>query len=461
MGNLNSILEIGKKSLIANSEMLEVIGHNIANVNTEGYSRQRANLTTAFPMDNINYGQMGTGVLVESITRARDALIDKQVRIENNALGQWDKMNNALSEIQSVFAEPSDFGITDILSDFWNGWADLANDPESYGARTALRERAVVLTESLNNCDANLKLIEEQLNQEFKLLVGQLNEYGRQIAELNHKIGSAESVGQNANDFRDQRDLKLDKMAKIISIQYFENDNGSVNVYIGGNIFVQENAAHELTTRVSSRHGVVIDELIWKDGFREVNLTGGELKGLADARDIEAENIRNRMDDLALTIVSEVNQLHSAGYGLSGSTGINFFDEDTTGAGNIALNELILTDLNAIAAAKTSAPGDNSNALDIAALADARVMNNGNETFGQHFASTMSEIGARKVTAESYQEQYEAISIQMMNMRQSIQGVVMDEELTEMIKFQQAYGAAAHVVGVVNELMVTVINLGR
>lgn len=461
MTSLNGILETGKRSLLANREYIGIIGHNIANVNTPGYTRQRGILRAARPMDQFQYGNIGTGVEMNSIVRARDQLLDKQYRSESSSLGRWERSDFALMEIQSVFTEPGDNGLSSVIEDFWNAWSDLANDPESPFARSVVRERAQVLTGMLNRYDSNLRLIEEKLNDEFVANVGDLNQLAVEIAGLNDAIRRAEAAGQNANDLRDQRDLKLDQMSRLTSIQYIEEDDGSVNVYLNGDIFVQGGDARELTTRASSRHDVVVDELVWRDTMREVALTGGELKGIVDARDVEIETVRERLDELALGLAQSVNSLHRSGYGLNGSTGLNFFNANTTGAGDIALSDEVQGDLNTIAAGGTSAAGDNTNALSIAALADQRTMNGGRETFSDYFSSTVAGIGTRSQTAEANFEKSLAVANQVLNLRDSVHGVIMDEELTELIKFQQSYGAATVIVDTVNDMMSAVINLGR
>lgn len=460
MSTLNSLMETGKRGVLTHQEVLTVIGHNIANVNTEGYSRQRANLGTTLPANDVNYGQIGTGVQVDSITRARDALMDEQVRTENSTLGHWERANTALGQLEGIFLEPDDYGFNDVLNDFWDAWSDLANNPDSSSARTVLRERTIHMTDTFNNFDADIKLVEQQLDEEFVNLVDELNNIGGGIADLNIKIRLAESVGQNANDLRDERDRLLDTMSKLIQTKYSENEDGTMNVYINGDIFVQENQYRALDTRNIIRNDVTVSELIWDDNNSEVVLNSGTLAGIVKVRDDDCEFMRNRLDELANAIIENVNGLHHEGYGLNGSHGTYFFDQYSSGAANIRLSDTILSDANTIAAAGTNAPGDNTAALDIAALSNKLIMNGGTETFADHYANTVADLGARKQTAEMYYSQADAVDTQLSNLRQSFQGVVMDEELTELIRFQQAYNASARVITVANEMMDVVIRLG-
>ena len=274
MGTLSGILEIGKRALLTNQDAMGVIGHNLANVNTEGYSRQRANLTAHTPMDDVNYGQLGTGVQIESVTRARNALLDSQYRDETSHLAQYEKQNEALTQIENVFNDPSDFGMASVMLDFWNAWGDLANDPESYSARIQLREKAGVLVDSFVSADENLRMIENQLNNEFNNLIDKVNRLSSQIANLNLEIASVEGGGQNANDLRDQRDLILDQLAEIVDIKFAEQGNGAMNVYLDSKILVQDGSTKEVAARTNSRNGVVYSDLVWKDNNESISHWG-------------------------------------------------------------------------------------------------------------------------------------------------------------------------------------------
>ena len=461
MPTLNSLLETGKRALIVNQDVLSTIGHNVSNVNTEGYSRQRAELKASKAMDDINYGQIGTGVEISDIVRARDHLLDVQYRKELTNFSKWEKQNAALAQIEDIFAEPSDVGFNDILQGFWDAWSDLANDPASSTARTVLLERATQVTSSLNKFDQDITAVQQLLNDEFAMKVAHLNDLAEGLADLNRRIRTIETMGHQANDLRDQRDMILDEMSSLANINFAENADGSLNVYLNGDMYIQDNDVRLLDTRVTSNNGVRIDQLIWDDNGKSVEVSGGELAGLAEVRDNDAEFVRERLDELAAAIVEEVNVLHLQGYTLDGSAGGYFFDPNHTGAGNIRVTDAILSDIDNIAAAGTPSPGDNTVALDIAALSNELTMNDGLDTFGDHYASSVAELAARKQTANMYTDQSEAIKTQLANTRQSVQGVVLDEELTNMIVFQRAYGAAAQIIQTANEMMSTIISLAR
>ncbi|MBC8204807.1 MAG: flagellar hook-associated protein FlgK [FCB group bacterium] len=461
MNNIFSLLEVGKRAVQTNRLQMQVIGHNIANADTEGYSRQRANQKAASAMDMPGLGQAGTGVMIQEITRARDILLDRQVRNEKSALGRWEGQDDLLNSIQNIFTEPSELGFGNVLDEFWSAWGDIANDPEDIGGRSVLRQRAVMLCQNLNDYDSDIKMLQENANAEVISLKNNLNQYAAQIADLNKKIQIAENSGQNANDLRDQRDLLLDNLSEIIKVKISDNNDGTVNIYLGGEIFIQGGEYRTLTTKLSSINGVVIDELVWDGTYNNVVVDGGRLKGIMQFRDVDAIDIRNRLDDFADTLVNNVNGLHQGGYGLNGSMGISFFRSDTTGAGGIEVNPNILNDLNNIAAGGSEAPGDNENALAIAALADAKLMNGGTQTLNEHYAATVSEVGARKESSGLYREQSEAVHLQMVNDRSAVSGVPLDEEMADLIKFQQSFNAAAILVSTANELMTTIINLGK
>ena len=273
MPTLNSLLETGRRALIANQDVLSTIGHNVSNVNTEGYSRQRAELTASNAMDNIGYGQIGTGVEISEITRARDLLLDKQYRNELTNFSKWNKQDAALAQIEDIFLEPSDTGFNDILQGYWDAWSDLANDPTSSTARTVLRERATQVTETLNKFDRDVTSVQQLLNDEFSMKVDLLNELAEGFAAINMKIRTVESVGQNANDLRDKRDMILDEMYSLANINYGENADGTINVYLNGDVFIQDADVRRLDTKATARNEVRINELIWDDTNKPIEIS--------------------------------------------------------------------------------------------------------------------------------------------------------------------------------------------
>ncbi len=251
-------LDIAYRALQAQQQAIDVINQNIANANTPGYSRQIADLAATPPYTipalnrDASAGQMGTGVAVTDIQRARSSFIDYQIRGESQTQGQWGKMRDALNQVEVVFDEPSDSGLNSLLSKFWQSWQDLANNPQDDGARRALVEQAQSLAVSLNSKYSQLTAIQQDLDRQITLGTQNVNQLAQQIASLNVSIAQVEASGQQANDLRDKRDLLLDQLSKTMGVTYYENSDGMVNVFLGGRQLVYRDKAETLSTSVNS-----------------------------------------------------------------------------------------------------------------------------------------------------------------------------------------------------------------
>ena len=289
----------------------------------------------------------------------------------------------------------------------------------------------------------------------------------QQIAELNQKIMEVEATGYSANDYRDQRDLALKKLAGLIDINSFEDASGKVTVSTGtGQTLVESNSSRNLTTQVN---GFGFKDIAWvqPDGMT-VNITGnisnGKLKGWLEARDVDIRGYMGQLDTLAETLMDRVNNLHQLGYGLDGST-LNDFLTLAPAGGNFAeaiqVNAAISNNLDLIAASSTSAgiPGNNDQAISIANLQHALSMNGNSSTFDDFYNSLVSKVGGDVQNANAYFNHQSDMVVQLENRRESISGVSLDEEMINLIKFQTAYNAAAKLITTADELLQTVLDM--
>ncbi len=456
MSGLVGILDIGKRALIAYRLAMNVTGHNVANANTPGFSRQRPILTTTLPID-FNPGQLGTGVKVDQIQRMRDQFLDLQVREEMSSVGQWEERQKFLSEIETIFNEPSDNSLNNALAEFWGSWQDLANDPENMAARVNVKEKAKVLCNTFHLLRSKLRRVQEDINQSISGRVEEINSLAQRIAKLNGQIVRIEIRGENANDLRDQRDLLIDKLSKIADISTIELDDGSVSISLAGNSLVERVNTVSLRTSVrSTPYGAVLD-VSYGRGGQVLSLTDGELKGLIDLRDEVIPEYIGDLDNLASTLISKVNTLHSAGYGLDGSTtGLNFFSGSNSS--DIGVEQTIDEDVSLIAASTDGSPGNGSNALAISDLANQLTMNDNSATFGDFYQSMMGNLGILSQEASQNYTNASLLQNQLENHRQSVAGVSLDEEMANMINYQHSFEAAARIINTVDEMMNTIIN---
>ncbi|MFO7819063.1 MAG: flagellar hook-associated protein FlgK, partial [Halanaerobacter sp.] len=281
MGSTFSGLEIGKKSLWAQKKSLETTSHNISNANTEGYSRQEAIHTATDPLSVSGAGQMGTGVEVSKIRRMRNDFIDGQVRKENRTKGYWEVKEDSLDEIELIFNEPSDQGVEQTMSDFWNSMQELNNKPESKSVRATVRQRALAVTDTFNHIDTQLDDYQSSVDSRVETKVEDINSHANRIADLNEQIVGVEGGDQDANDLRDKRTKLVNELAKLTNIQYSENEEGALRVSISGRGLVQGDSVTELKAEPNSDD---LYDVKWADG-NDVTLKDGELKGLLEVRD--------------------------------------------------------------------------------------------------------------------------------------------------------------------------------
>ncbi len=456
MSGLMGILDIGKRALMTYRLAMNITGHNVANANTPGFSRQRPILTTTLPID-FHPGQLGTGVKVAEIQRMRDQFLDLLVREEMSSVGQWEKRQKFLEEVETIFNEPSDSSLNNALSDFWNSWQDLANDPENMAARVSVREKAQLLCNTFHRLRSKLRRMQGDINQSIKGRVEEINSLAERIAKLNGQIVRIEIRGENANDLRDQRDLLIDQLSKITDISTVELEDGSVTISIAGNSLVE--SVNTVTLGISYRsssYGAVFDVSYGQSG-RILNFTDGELKGIIDLRDEVIPEYLGDLDTFASTLIERVNSQHSAGYGLDGSTtGLDFFSGGD--ASDIGIDEAIQGDVSLIAASSDGSPGNGSNAIAISDLANQLTMNGNTATFGDFYQSMMGNLGILSQEASQNYTNNFLLLTQLENHRQSVSGVSLDEEMANMINYQHSFEAAARIISTVDEMMNTIIN---
>lgn len=236
MSGLFATFNIGKRGLFAQQKAIDVTSHNIANANTEGYSRQRATLETTRPfgmpsMNNqVGPGQIGTGVDVSCIQRIRDGFMDYQVRREKSTLGQYEARDKYLSEIESIFNEPSDNGLSNLIGKFFNAWDQLSKQSESSNARTVAAQQSAALADELNHTYNQLMSVKSNAQESIKQSVFDLNGMLDRLDKLNQQIMSVKVSGMEPNDLMDQRDLLLDQLSEKFNINVEADNFYSVNV---------------------------------------------------------------------------------------------------------------------------------------------------------------------------------------------------------------------------------------
>lgn len=462
MSDINGILSIAGQALITQQQAIAVTSHNIANVNTPGYSRQKLIMSTNTSLDSV-VGLMGNGVSADEIERIYDRFLVAQINNETQEMGRWDTQKQAVESLELLFNETYGSGLSQAMSDFWNSWQALTNNPSGPTERQILVTRGQVLTSTFNKLDSDLAQSQQDLDHSIQGTVADINELAAQLADLNQKIVSFETSTQSANDYRDQRDLVLKKLSELIDINAFEDGNGAVSVLIvNGRPLVSGTAVWQLSTETNASG---LQDVVWvDDSGNTVNINtdiaGGKLKGWIETRDVVITDFSNRLDTLAQELMTQVNNLHQTGFDLNGVQGEVFFDGTGTAAG-IEINAHIVADFDLIAAAsdQLTVPGDNRNAIEIANLQNQLLMSGNTATFSDYYSTLVRDVGNEVLKADSFHTHQSEMVAQLDNYRESISGVSLDEEMINLIKFQNAYAAAAKLVGTADELIKTVIQM--
>lgn len=336
-GGLNTVV----RGLYAQQVSLDTVGHNVSNANTVGYSRQNVNLATTRPQTI--YGangenQVGTGVTIESITRARDTFIDKQMWKESASLGYGEKATDTLGRIEGVFHEPSDSGLQTTMDRFWSAWQSLATNAGDDGTRTAVRQRGVEMVDTIQHATRQLTDMIADTNSVIDIKVNNINQLSSEVYALNRQIVTIEAGGMDhANDLRDSRDALVDQMAKMTSINVTQDKYGNYTIQSAGVPLVDGAGYQKLATATTrdADYGYEIKNIVVAGSSQALTFTNGELRGLLEMRDAVSTNnsydgikgYLKKLDTISEFLLKDFNDVHKAGLGTDNSTGNNFFGD--------------------------------------------------------------------------------------------------------------------------------------
>lgn len=547
--NIFSILNTAKLGLQSQQLAIEVTGNNVANVQTEGYSRQTVTLEPNTPR-NFNLGQIGTGVRATGITRSFDQFLFNQILSENQSLGNFTVRRDVFENLEVLLNETEGVSLNGELSNFFSALGDLANNPTGFSERSNVISAGASLTQTFNKLGNSLTEERLNLNRRIDDEVTQINSLITEIARLNEIIPNTDLTGFAANDLMDQRDQLVKELSQKLDITRISSGDGQMNLTLSdGTPLVLGDQTFTLSTQANSNNSGLLDISIQGAGGATVNITsaiqGGEVRGLLDMRDTEVAGALDRLDRLAASVVTEINRVHQEGIGLDGSTGNDFFtalsvttaansansgtgsvtianasptttstdkfqltftsatDFDvvnlTTGqsvgsftyagtpinlgggfavtvtgaptagdvfdfstaanaASGMSVSTALLADSQILAAGQNGT-GDGDNALALAGLQTRGVFSGigfssgtGTATFDDFYSGILNNVGNGSRSAQTLAQQQEGIKLQLDARRESISGVSIDEEMINLIKFQQAFQASARMISIVDEM---------
>jgi flagellar hook-associated protein 1 FlgK len=545
------LLNTGVSGLLAFQRSLSVTGHNITNVNTDGYSRQEVGFVTRQP-DITGNGFVGTGVNVSGVERRYDQFLADQVTSRSSSYNQMDTLDRMASQIDLMLADEQG-GMNPAIQDFFNAVQDVASSPTSVSARQVLISVGNTVADRFQSLDQQLNQLRDNVNNQLDSLSGEITSIASSIAEVNNDIvlNRSASGGQTPNDLLDKRDVLLNRLAEIVSVNTVPQDDGSLNVFIGnGQTLVSGNttATVETTRNAFDRSQ---KEVTYTSGGTSYNVTeqlsGGIIGGLLEFRDQVLDPAQNSLGRLAIGLADTFNTQHQAGDDLNGNPGGLFFNDIvnnspevlpsannnpasgtvsvtiddtnllqasdyslkydganftltrlsdnvvvdsgfTTGnmprtvasegitlslSGSVAANDSFLirpvhngaadmavsiTDAADVAAAGSgNANGDNSNALALAALQTQKNLGNGAETYQTAYGKLVAFVGIQAAEAKTNSSAQKTLLDNAKQKQAEVSGVNLDEEASRLIKFQQAYQAAAQVIRTANDVFQTLL----
>ncbi|MFF2752159.1 flagellar hook-associated protein FlgK [Psychrobacillus sp. NPDC058041] len=505
MGSTFMGLETSKRGLFTQQSALYTTGHNISNANTLGFSRQRVNMeaTLGYPGTGLNApkiaGHLGTGVQAQSVQRIRDEFIDRQYRQETTKLGYWESRANAISQIEDIVTEPSDYGLNAALDQFWSSLHDLSASPENAATRKVVIQRALHLADSFNYTHKQLSDIQGNVGNEIKVSTDDINSILKQIASINEQIQAIEPNGYMPNDLYDARDVLIDELSQYFPIE-------TERVKSGGNALAI--AEGSLNVSIKLADGSKIDLVKGKDfaqldimdtsnnkldgtdltaGFNEIKITGlgggsisynqlapskGKLVSLIDSfghgnppTGYFTDTLA-KLDTMANAFIKEFNDLHKMGFTLADGTtastaGQDFFEG--TGASGIKVLDDIIKNPNLIAVSDVQGEaGNGKNAIKLANMKFNKLTDLNGATIQSFYQGIIGQLGVDGEQANRLQTNSGTILLTVANNRASVSSVSLDEEMTNMITFQQAYNANARMITVIDETLDKIINgMGR
>jgi len=583
MSGIGAVLDIANGALASASYGIDVTGHNIANVNTVGYSRQTPVQEAKEPV-LYNGLLMGRGVTTSTVTRISEQMIENRLMMQGGDLAYTSEMEKYAKTLEGIFTESASTSVSSLLNDYWNLWHDVANNPSGAAERIALREGAALLSDQFQSLNGDLKQLATDLTNAISPEVDKINQLTQEIAQLNNQIVGMEITGV-ANDLRDKRNTLTAELAKSIDVKSFEQENGALTIVSAkGCTLVHQDSSYDINLG-----GVNGDRVEWRNSAGAVvditdHISSGRMGGWLEIRDEVLVKVQLDMDSLAGEFIWQTNQQHSQGIGLeafgnlagdheavapaaamgtagsgmaygdriqdgsfqlwvydmndavavpggtaitidadvtslndvaaqisgvdanisaavvdgqlqiSGANGYTFaFSDDSSGAlaamgvnglfkgtnaGSIGFSDNIGTNSSKIAAARiqndgTYSSGDNANAISIMdlQLAETTITQwscdrlSGNmqgsfrATIDEGYHAMAGSIGAVSAGISKENTFNEEMVNSTQQIRDSVSGVSLDEEMTNLIKFQHAYSAAAKLINTADEMMVTLLEV--
>ena len=437
---------------------LDVTGHNIANVNTPGYSRQRIVLGTnaADTLYGVHPYQVGTGVNIQTVMRIRSAMLDARMNRSTGELGSYESLANNLKQIESIFPEPSQTGISDALGKFFDSWSALSSNPGDAAAKLQVRAAGQTLTQRVRSAYGELQQQETDTTALIGNTFDRIDDLTAHIATLNKEIVARTAGGGSPNDLMDARDQAVEELSSLITVQTHLQPDGSMTVNAGEMLLVPGGESIAIPRNYNAAN------LTLSDGTNTFRIGDGNLAGHMQGLQ-KIDSYQSQLDLFANTMRTQVNAIHRSGQLNDSTTNIDFFNDANpqTGAADFDLSAALLASSDNVVNGASGAAGDGSIALSLSRLRDTDIAALGGKTFKAYYTDFVGGIGRDVAYYESAVETQVAIISQVHEQRQAESGVNIDDEMTSLMQFQRSYQAAARALTVLDEVTEDLVNMIR
>lgn len=459
MSGLFGTLTLASRSLAAQQFGLEMVGQNISNVNTEGYTRRVVDFAAVPPTDRLD---PGGGVEVSGVRAIRDNLIEQRLWTE---LPEQQKNSAMADSLQVVEVALGDAGqsLDDKLTQFFDSFSALAEDPTSSTARQQVLLQGQAIGSAFGDMVSRLNLAQRDADSRVRGVVDQINSLATKISTLNVSIAKAGGSGADIQTLKDQQNEAVKTLSGLMKVDVLERQDGGVDITFGlGRPLIIGDTPFALSANPTGPLGLSTITSNGVDVSSEIQ--SGTLGGLLQVRDTTIPGYVSRLDDIAYTLNQQVNTLHTSGFDLNGTAGLPFFAPLASASGAasaLTVNAAVAADPSKIAAAAVNTAGDNQIARQMANLRDSRVMFGNTATLHDAWGRLVYQAGTDSQVAQSETTNREEIVRQVQALRDSVSGVSLDEEAANMIKFQRAYEANARFFNTVNSALDVLMSLGQ
>lgn len=450
--SLSRIFDISRRSLATYQKALDTTAHNVANASNADFSRRRVVLAADTP--EMNAGLVfGTGVRFVDIQRLRDTFADNQIRSNNQKNSDSEKQAVLLDQVEQIFSEPTEQGLAGYISSFFNSWNELGVNPSSIPLRNNLINSANIMSSKIKSIHDDLAQVRETTVTDFAALTSSLNTNLKEIESLNKQIYETKMMGSSSADLEDKRDKCIDEISKIVNITTSYDDGGSVIVSVGG-ILAADRFYH---TTFSASWDEQKLQLFSNDANLSASIKSGELNALNEVYQNKIPAYQAKLDTVVTSIMNSVNEIHQTGFDISSPVqgGLKFFDSYENG--KLSVSDRIIADPRRIAVSGDGTNGNSDIANKIADLVNAKKIDGA--TFEESYISLVSLIANEKTTQENIQESSSLAIQQMETIKSSTSGVSIDEEMTNMIRYQRSYDASAKLIKAADEILQTLLSM--